>query len=346
MQERRFMHSLVAVLALVSLLLQGTWVLAGTTGTLSGTITDQKTGSGFAQAKITATSPSQTVSTMTDAGGHFTFASLAPDTYTVSAEKQGYDPLSQSGINIFADQVQTVTFSIHPPIKEIARVLSRAATDLVKPGTTADIYSVNSLQQEKFAGIGGGGGLNNRLLGDCDRPGAYVPNNQSGYFQTVHIRDGDYDQVGYEIDGAPVNRSFDNYAAGTASSLGQQELQVYTGAAPANAEGRAFRGSSIRSSARIPIPASPTSISASGPVVLPQGQLRIWRRFPEPEFFALPWTRRIQSRFPLRRSRQRSGAASVRSSAPTGSRSSSCTSSSVISSPTLWPLSTAPAPRL
>lgn len=44
------------------------------------------------------------------------------------------------------------------------------------------------------------------------------------------------------MDGVPVNRSFDNYPSGTASSLGQQELQVYTGAAPANAEGQGLSG--------------------------------------------------------------------------------------------------------
>ncbi len=243
MLKRRFMHPLVAVIVLVSLLLQGTSsVLAGTTGSLTGTITDSKTGAALAQAKVTATSPSQTVSTTTDNGGHFTFASLAPDTYTVSAEKQGYDPISQSGVNIFADASQSLALSLHPPIREIVRVLSRSNTDLVKAGTTADVYSVNAAQQEKFAGVGGGGGLNNAYSAIATVPGAYVPSNQAGYFQTISIRGGDYDQVGYEVDGIPVNRSFDNYPSGTASSLGQQELQVYTGAAPANAEGQGLSG--------------------------------------------------------------------------------------------------------
>jgi hypothetical protein len=242
MLKRRFMHPLVAVLVLVSMLLQGTWVLAGTTGSLTGTITDSSTGTAIAQAKVTVTSPSQTVSTTTDNGGHFTFASLAPDTYTVSVEKQGYDPLAQSGINVFADAGQTLGLKLSPPLKTVARVVSRSSTDLVKPGTTADVYSVNATQQEKFAGVGGGGGLNNAYSAIATVPGAYVPANQAGYFQTISIRGGDYDQVGYEVDGIPVNRSFDNYPAGTASSLGQQELQVYTGAAPANAEGQGLSG--------------------------------------------------------------------------------------------------------
>ena len=73
-------------------------------------------------------------------------------------------------------------------------------------------------------------------------PGAYVPPNQTGYFQTVSIRGGDYDQVGYEFDGVPVNRSFDNYPSSSASSLGNAEVQVYTGANPANSEGQGLVG--------------------------------------------------------------------------------------------------------
>ena len=40
----------------------------------------------------------------------------------------------------------------------------------------------------------------------------------------------------------PVNRSFDNYPSGPATTLGQQELQVYTGSAPATAEAQGLAG--------------------------------------------------------------------------------------------------------
>jgi len=217
---RRLAHSLVAVLLLVSLLLQGTLVLAGTTGGLSGRVLSGA--APVASAKVTVTSPSQTVSTTTDSGGNFSFASLAPDTYTVSVEKQGYEPVTQAGVNVFVDQSQTLTIAARKALQEIGRTTARASTDLVKPGTTADVYSVNALQQSKFSGLGGGGGLNNAYSAIASVPGAYVPSNQAGYFQTIHIRGGDFNQVGYEVDGIPVNRSFDNYPSGTASSLGQQ----------------------------------------------------------------------------------------------------------------------------
>ena len=239
---RRFAPPLAAVFALWSFLLAATPALAGTTGSLSGTVQASDTKTPIAAAKITAISPSQSATATTDAGGHFTFASLAPDTYTISVEKQGFESASQSGVSIFADQSQSLTLTAQRTLREIGRVTSRSSTDLVKPGTTADVYSVNALQQDKFSGVGGGGGLNSAYSAIATVPGAYVPFNQQGYFQTIHIRGGDYDQVGYELDGVPVNRSFDNYPSGAASSLGQQELQVYTGAEPANSEAQGLSG--------------------------------------------------------------------------------------------------------
>ena len=240
--SRNVRRMLVAFFLSVTFLLQGTWALAGTTGGLSGTVTDTDSGAPVANAKVTASSPSQTVSLQTDNGGHFLFISLIPDTYTVSIEKDGYDTASQSGLSIFADATQTYGFKLHKALKTIAQVTSRSTGNLVKPGQTADVYSVNATTQDKVSALGGGGSLNSAYSAIASVPGAFVPLNQTGYFQTVHIRGGDYDQVGYELDGVPVNRAFDNYPSGAASSLGQQELQVYTGATPANSEGQGLAG--------------------------------------------------------------------------------------------------------
>ena len=58
----------------------------------------------------------------------------------------------------------------------------------------------------------------------------------------VYIRGGNYDQIGYEFDGVPVNRSFDNYPGSTAGTLGQQELQVYTGGGTAGESASGLAG--------------------------------------------------------------------------------------------------------
>ena len=242
MRKTRIPRIAAAVFALVALLGQGTWVLAGTTGTLTGVVYESGTQTPIAGATVVATSPSQTATATTDAGGRFSFVSLAPDAYDVAVSKDGYDRTVHSGVVVFADQTQTLTLTAPKHLKEIGNVTSRASSELVKSGTTSDVYSVNSAQQTRVQALGGGGGLNNAYSAIASVPGVYVPLNQNGYYQTVHVRGGDYDQLGYELDGVPVNRSFDNYPAGTASSLGQQELQIYTGASPANSEGQGLAG--------------------------------------------------------------------------------------------------------
>ena len=168
--------------------------------------------------------------------------SLAPDEYTIALEKSGYDALSYAGVAVLADAQQTLTLTMRLALRTIASVTSRSAASLVRPGTTADIYSINAAQQARTAVLGGGGALNSAYSAIASVPGAYVPANQNGYLQAVHVRGGDAYEVGYEFDGIPVNRAFDNYPSGSLSSLGQLELQVYTGATPANAEAQGLAG--------------------------------------------------------------------------------------------------------
>ena len=68
---------------------------------------------------------------------------------------------------------------------------------------------MNAAQQARTAVLGGGGALNSAYSAIASVPGAYVPANQNGYLQAVHVRGGDAYEVGYEFDGIPVNRAFD-----------------------------------------------------------------------------------------------------------------------------------------
>jgi hypothetical protein len=242
MVRRSLRHLGIASMVLGALLCQQTWVQASVTGGLTGTVVDAQTLAPIAGAQVTAASPSQSTTTTTDAAGHFTFLTLAPDTYTISVTKNGYQATSVPGQVVFADTVQTVSVRMPRALRTIAHVTAAAAGALVKSGTTADVYSINATTQVAAGALGGGGSLNQAYSAISTVPGAYVVPNQTGYFETVNIRGGDYDQVGYEFDGVPVNRSFDNYGSSSASSLGNAEVQVYTGAPPANSEGNGLAG--------------------------------------------------------------------------------------------------------
>ena len=244
MLKRRFMQSLVAVTLFVAMICQGTGVLAGTTGGLSGTVLDEK-GAAVVGATVSVASPTGIAKGTTDSNGKFSFLALAPDTYVVSVEKTGYEATSVAGVTVFADGDASVQIVQRHELRTIGTVTSRAASALIKPGTVGDVYNITAAQQDKIQGVGGGGNLNTAWSAIATVPGVFVSPGQAGYIgagPSVSIRGGDYDQIGYEIDGVPVNRAFDNYPSGPASSLGQQELQVYTGVPPANAQANGLSG--------------------------------------------------------------------------------------------------------
>ncbi len=242
----RLGRCVAALAVMLTLVLQATLVSAGTTGGLNGVLVDSQTHKPLGGVTITVSSPTQTAKTTTDANGHFSFVSLAPDTYVVSvAASADHEAYAVSGVTVQADQSQTLTLDQPGKLQTIGRTTSRSAASLVKAGTTADVYSLNSTQTDKSAAFGGGGTLNSAYSAISTVPGVYVAPNQAGYIgagPSLSIRGGDYDQIGYELDGIPVNRAFDNYPSGQLSSLGQQEVQVYTGAAPANSEGQGLSG--------------------------------------------------------------------------------------------------------
>lgn len=207
---------------------------AGTTGSVSGTVLEADVArTPIANARVTVAGPSQTLTTTTDRKGRFTFLSLAPDAYTLSTEKQGYDPIVLSGVSAVADQNQTEIVTMQRTEQEIGHVQVRAKGSIVQPGVTADAYSLGPQLAEKAQALGGGGALNQAYSALALLPGVVVPPGQNGWNQLVYIRGSNSDQTGFEYDGVPINRAFDNYPTSTASSLGQQELQLYPGGGPA-----------------------------------------------------------------------------------------------------------------
>jgi Carboxypeptidase regulatory-like domain/TonB dependent receptor len=239
--QHSFKRSLFLLSIVAGFAAGSTSTFAGTTGSISGLVV-AASGAPIAGAVVAATSPSQTATVTTDASGRFSLLSLAPDTYTIAASKSGFESAQITGVSVFADQLQQMRVVLTPSLRTIAHVTSRSSMDLVKSGTTSDVYSVNATVTQAAAGMGGGGNLNNAYSAISAVPGAFVPPNQQGWNQIVYIRGGNFDQVGYEFDGVPVNRSFDNYPGGTAGTLGQQELQVYTGGGTAGESASGLAG--------------------------------------------------------------------------------------------------------
>ena len=222
---------------------QVTWALAGTTGNIAGTIKDSTSGAPIAGVKIEAVSPSQTSATATDASGHFNLFSLAPDTYTLTLTKDGYQAESIPGAVVFADQNQQYSFAMQRKMKTIGIVTATAGnTGLVKSGVGGDLYNVNSTTQAAAAQLGGGGNLDNMYSAIASVPGLTVGTGGAGWNQAVVVRGQQPFTTGFEFDGVPVNRAFDNYNSSTGSNLGLQSLEVYTGGGPSSISSSGISG--------------------------------------------------------------------------------------------------------
>ncbi len=229
-----------AALLAMAFLFQGTWALAGVTGGIAGVVNDD-TGAPVAGATVTASSPSQTATATTDASGHFVFLVLQPDTYTLSVNKDGYQSVSIAGTTVLADQTQQVTV-VTPRAIHVIATERTTASNLVKPGVGGDIYNVTPAQQQASAALGGGGNLNSAYSAIASVPGLYVPTGGMGWNQMVVVRGELPWTTGFEYDGVPVNRAFDQYNSSTESSLGLQELQIYTGGGPVSVSSNGISG--------------------------------------------------------------------------------------------------------
>ncbi|MFZ0031337.1 MAG: TonB-dependent receptor, partial [Candidatus Cybelea sp.] len=233
-QQRTLRRAVIAALLLMAFLGQGTWALAGVTGNITGIIKDSS-GAPVAGVQVQAVSASMNRTATTDAGGHFVFLSLNPDTYTINLNKEGYQGISFPGVVVFADQTQNVAYTLQRALRTIAHVTSSAGTSLVISGVGSDLYSVNASQASAAAALGGGGNLNNTYSAMASVPGVQTSQGGMGWdFNAAYVRGQNSYYTGYEYDGIPVNRSFDNYNSSTESSLGLQELQVYTGGGPSS----------------------------------------------------------------------------------------------------------------
>jgi len=215
---------------------------AGTTGGLHGRVADAASGAPIVGAKVTASSPSQLETVTTDPNGVFVFISLAPDTYTVTVSKDGFDTASLPGITVVADQARNIGVTLQKTLKTLATISTRAAASLVRPGTTSDVYSINAATAKATAGLGGSGSLNQAYGSVASAPGVVYQQGQQGWYQSIYIRGGDIDQTAYELDGIPTMRVSDSATVTTLSSLGQQEMQVYTGGTPASADASGIAG--------------------------------------------------------------------------------------------------------
>lgn len=195
----RLLRAFLLTLAIASLT-AGAGLAAGTTGSISGTVTDSKTGLPLPGVKVAAVSPTGSYVATTNQKGFFSFTGLSPDSFTVSFELPGFAPASVTGVSVAADQVQEVNSKLEKSIRTIGTVTNRSPGGAFQPNQTQDTYTVTASQIETIQGRADAISESNLLV---SLPGATY--DSSGY---PVLRGGRENEEGFEFEGIDYTDAF------------------------------------------------------------------------------------------------------------------------------------------
>ena len=207
--------------------------IAGTTGTITGTVTDASSGSPIANVKVTAAAPSGAQSATTNSAGFYSLQQMIPDTYTVTFQANGYEPNSSPGVTVQQDLSFKLDVKLNKSLKTIANVTSRSAGNLVKPYTGTDVYNVSGAQLNASTG---GDNLHRTVYEYLGTVPGVTPIG-GGWPAEPSIRGGYDVDNGYELDGIPITERVTGFFTTNLTDLGVANVEVFTGGLGANIAG-------------------------------------------------------------------------------------------------------------
>ncbi len=224
----RLVQRLLAGVTLITLVLaHSTSVLAGTTGTISGTISDAKTGKPLAGVLVTIASPTGSAKATTNGSGFFSLTGLTVDTYVVAMQANGYEPYTLTGITVFADTIQDASVKLTKSLSTIGTVTARTSVGAFQPKQTQDTYSVTSQQVETILGRSDAISESNLL---ASLPGATF--DSSGY---PVLRGGRENEEGFQSEGIDQTDAFTSqFVNSLALNPSLSSLQLTPGAGDAS----------------------------------------------------------------------------------------------------------------
>src|SRR5499427_7407535 len=196
----------------------------GGAGTVQGTVKDPTGGvMQSVEVKISNALSGFSRSATTDAMGRYAFSNLAPNSYHVSVDVQGFVPLARdvdvrSGVPVTLD----LTLALANAVSEVQVV--GHTEDLIERDPTAHTDIDQSLIR-KLPVETSSGGLNQVVM--LASPGVVADSN--GFFHPV----GDHAQTQFSIDNQPITDQQSRLYSNQISQDAVQSLEVITGVAPA-----------------------------------------------------------------------------------------------------------------
>ena len=119
--KRVRLRTLILATILFSLTLYSGRAMAGVTGTLAGTVIDQKTNEPLPGANIVI--KGTMMGTMADMQGFFLINNIPAGTYSVTASMMGYTSVTNEGVTILVDLRTTLEFRLAPTVLDLCGIL-------------------------------------------------------------------------------------------------------------------------------------------------------------------------------------------------------------------------------
>jgi uncharacterized membrane protein len=138
------MYRVLLSLVFVTALLMGP-VYAGTTGVLSGRITNPK-GNGIANAHISLRSGAEAFSVTTNANGFYSILGVRQSTYVLAIDAAGYNGGVLRNVTVNADQTSTLNLRLSNYFDDYVSGSRRSTMTAFQPSATTDQYTLDAVR--------------------------------------------------------------------------------------------------------------------------------------------------------------------------------------------------------
>lgn len=192
-----------------------TIIFAGTTGKLTGTVTDAATGEPLPFVNIIL--EETTLGTATDINGKYVILNIPPGKYNIRYQYIGYQTVMVENIVISIDLTTTQDVQLEESAVEIEEVVVQGRTEALKKDITS---SQSLISAEKIES------LPVAEFDDVLQLQAGVTRGADGSF---HIRGGRSSEVAYWVNGISITDSYDKSRGIEIDNSSIQELQVISG---------------------------------------------------------------------------------------------------------------------
>lgn len=200
---------------LLILILPSMSLFAGTTGKLSGQVTDEKTGEPLPFVNITIEGTN--LGAATDIDGKYVILNISPGKYNVKFQYLGYQTKVIKNVSISIDLTTKVDVTLSEASVEIAEVVVQAEAKGIQKDVTSSQSLVSSEEIDN---------LPVAELSDVLQLQAGVTTDQNGDF---HIRGSRSEEIAYKVNGISITDSYDKSRGIEIDNSSVQELQVISG---------------------------------------------------------------------------------------------------------------------